>query len=130
MSVFSPTAQFLIGQYKNHTTTTTYSNIVMQTGFEYLQTGAGGQTNLSGTVTFPTAYTTLLGVIPNVTGAKNSATPPTGITDNTASFSAGDVLGSADSVTNSTFLLHIRLISGTFGANQSWNASWIAWGIL
>lgn len=102
-------------------------NIKIQVGWGQMA-GSGGST-ISESVAFPENFTTVLGVLPGLTGVRGAVAA--NITELTTSYgaAAGYTVG-ASSITNTGFSVSMSRASGTFGATQYWGYSWIAWGMV
>lgn len=109
------------------TTNSTQSNVMVEHGWGFISTGGGGTSQLTETVTFPTAFDTLLSLHVGTIGMLSGSDPGTIIALTAAS--GGDVIGSAYQPTASTFVASLKLISGTFAASQRWAYSWTAFGV-
>lgn len=107
-------------------TTNTTQTIKMQTGWGFLLT-PGGTGILSGTVTFPTAFTTLLGVVVTNIGYKVSSDPATILDFQTG---GGSEVTTARALALSGFTVATNTSGGgNFGSGERHGYSWIAWGI-
>lgn len=106
--------------------TNNFNDLVMQSGFDFISTGAGGAASYSKTITLPTAMTQLHAIIATLNGELNS--DPTQITDLTAAM-VGDIVLTIGQPTNSQFQALVRVTNGAnFAASQRWGFSWIAIG--
>jgi hypothetical protein len=104
------------------------TEIVMQMGWGQLVGDASA--DMSDTITFPTPFTTVLGVIAAPAGIGGSDTVAgASITDFEVSPGAGGWNAQPASVTTSGFTLHLTR-DAFFGNNRYWAYSWIAWGII
>lgn len=88
-------------------------------------------TSVTETITFPTAYTTVLGVMVSAGGASGSApSPATSITDSTTEYGTTGALSIQWTDASTT---GFRVTLGRTGANFSsasyYAYSWIAWGV-
>lgn len=81
-------------------------------------------------VTFPTAFTTVLGVVTSLNAVK-STTAASGLTDTSANYHTGsEVFGiSAGTVTASGFTANLARTAGSYAGTTYYLFSWIAWGI-
>lgn len=95
----------------------------------WLQVLGNGTNFVSGTVTFPVAYTTILGVIPNVLSYKSTGGAATDITGFDTDIGAVGWSTGAKTITTSNFLIYTERQTGTFGAGNYIAFSWIAWGL-
>lgn len=105
------------------------ADIKVQVGWgQILGTNAG---TLTGAVTFPEAYTTVLGVAVSFVGTKNT-TAASSVTDTNGSFAAGTTMFTADSypITTTGFTANLARSTGSFGNTTYYCFSWIAWGII
>lgn len=128
MSIFGP-AQLINLSYQASTTNSTKAGVYVQHGWGFW-TGTGAANNITKAVTFPLAYTTILGVIISSPGGK-SAADPTAIGDFvTANGNEADIL-QALSQTTSGFTASITAQNATNLANGfRYGFVWVAFGIL
>lgn len=97
----------------------------------YIQYGWGqvlgtGASTLTDSVTLPTAFTTILGVIINWIGFKTGGAVATDITGFNTAIGAGNIIQTIN-ISTSGFTMS-AVSTGTFGAAYH-GYSWIAWGI-
>lgn len=105
----------------------TNGDITIQVGWGQLV--GNGTTNIAETVTFPVAFTTVLGVNPAMLGAVVT-TPATTIGGLTTEYGGGGFLVTASDITTTTFLISLGRAASTFSASVYHGYSWIAWGII
>lgn len=81
-------------------------------------------------VTFPAAFTTILGVMTTLNAVK-ATTAATSITDLNANYhTTSEVFGiSAGAVTTSGFTANLARTTGNFSSTTYYGFSWLAWGI-
>lgn len=105
----------------------TNGNLKIQIGWgQKLGTGAS---SMSETVTFPAAYTTVLGVICQIQGAK-ATTSATSVTDLTAAAAGTSGINcDASAITTSQFTMTMARATGSFSGTTYYGYSWIAWGL-
>ncbi len=108
---------------KQVSTTTYNSNLIIQTGWDYI-TGISTSSN-SKAITFPVAFDTILGITLTVNGY--SAGNPASITASTSA-AAGGVAAYGVTTSGCNVLYYERDAAGTMGTNR-YSFSWIAWGI-
>lgn len=112
----------------NSIASATTSGIRFQTGWgQLIGTGA---TTLNDTVTFPTAFSAILGAVVTHAGAKTTGSSATAITDaSLGGYGGGQGLGiEAVALSTTTMLVSLTRANGTFSA-ANWHAyTWIAWG--
>lgn len=107
----------------NSITSATTAGVFIQYGWgQFL---GNGTNNVNDTVTFPTAFTTPLGVTLTFNGFKSGGTSATDITQLTSRIGSG-VVAEAHSVSTTGFTAAFSS-SGTYGAAYH-GYSWIAWG--
>lgn len=110
--------------------TTSSTNVILRAGWGQV-VGAGTDT-ITDAVTFPTAFTTVLGVVVTLNTSK-ATTAMSSITDNSTSTafsgSSTSYIVSADKISNTGFNAVLHRDSGTFGATVYYGYSWLAWGI-
>jgi hypothetical protein len=106
-------------------TNTIEDNVLMQTGWGFMTT-PGGTGSVSRTVTFPVAYTKLLGLVCTQLGQKVT-TDPAVIPDLTTNF--GVAMAGAVTPSLTGFIATITLPTGSYGINERWAYSWIALGV-
>lgn len=107
-------------------TTNSSQSIKMQTGWGFITT-PGGTGVITGSITFPTAFTTLLGVVITDIGYKASADPSSILDFQTG---GGSEVITAKSLATTGFTAVINTSGGgNFGASERHGYSWIAWGI-
>lgn len=104
----------------------TTSGVFVQYGWG--QVAGNGTATLSNSVTFPTAFTTVLGV--TLTGLAAKASPAaTDITGLTAGFSGVAQGTTAESITNTGFTAVLNRSTGTYSSGAFYGYSWTAWGV-
>lgn len=103
--------------------------IKFQAGWGQLP-GTGAATLTNG-VTFPEAFTTILGISLSFVGAKNT-TAMTDITDVAVSYAASGVgyTISTANLSETSVTVTMSRDAGTFSSSIYWGYSWMAWGIL
>jgi len=104
----------------------TSENILLQLGWGQIIGVAA--TSMQETVTFPTAFGTILGVVVSLTAAKSTpaASAITGL-DTEEGGGAGWSVSASD-ITTSNFNLTYARNTGNFSASIYYGYSWIAWG--
>jgi len=110
----------------NSIASATTAGLIVQQGWG--QVVGGGAATLTDTVTFPTTFTTIMGVVISAGAASTGAAAS--ITGLTTEY--GSTLGIAahwSDVTNSTVAINFVRQSGTFGTGTYYGYSWIAWGV-
>lgn len=110
----------------NSISSTTGSSLKVQRGWG--QAAGGGTSNQSEAVTFPEAFTTILGVSISYMGqtsGSSAATDITGITN----FTAAPVTTQAYAITTSGFTAAMYLATGSFSGTRYYAYSWQAWGL-
>lgn len=112
----------------NSVASTTGTAIKIEAGWS--QVIGNGTATTSQSITFPTAFSTLLGVMAvpfGVTGA--DSTPATSITDFESSFTANAASVSASSASTTGFTATLTVSSGSLNNTRYYGYSWIAWGL-
>lgn len=99
----------------------------------YVQVGwgqvvGGGAATLTDSVTFPTSFSTVLGVAiaPLGISTPSAATDITGLTQSTSTTSG--LVVATKSITTSGFTADLGRSTGTFSSSNFYGYSWIAWG--
>lgn len=119
---------FMKGRYQANTTNSDQSGITMQFGWGWIP--GDGTNAVSETVTFPTAYTTTLGVFPSALGFL-SGSNPTALADFNAGFGGNIIMPHAYSITATNFVIKLTEDSAaTFTSTLRIGYSWIALGIV
>lgn len=110
----------------NSIASATTAGLIIQQG--WIQIIGDGTGTIEDTVTFPTAFTTVMGVMIGLAGVKASVA--SSVTDLTTAMAGGVGWSAASSsVTTTNFLLTIARNTGNFTATSYYGASWIAWGV-
>lgn len=111
-------------RYQASTTNSNQNGVWFQGGWCFI--AGDGTTTASKTVTFPTAFTTILGVVTSPLGYKDSS-DPTAITD----FLDYGILSSMGlQVSTTNFVARFITVEGsTVAASRRIGISWLAWGI-
>jgi hypothetical protein len=113
--------------YQQDTTNSTKEDVLFQTGWGFISTGGGGVSQITETVTFPVAFTTLLGIETTTVGLL-AGSDPASIIALTAT-TGGDIISSIYQPTATNFISSLKVAGGTnFAASQRWGYSWLAWG--
>ena len=103
----------------------TDANIIYQSGWDQAQGDNTAQ--LDFTITFPEAFTTVLGVIAAPLGTKSSSAAA-----NIGEFTAGSLSGTtciSSNITTTGFDIDMNRESGNFSSATYYACSWIAWGV-
>lgn|SRR3990167_1851817 len=110
-------------RYQSDTTNSIQENVLIQTGWGWII--GDGTTYISETVTFPTAFTTLLAILGTPTGFK-SGSNPTSIID----ISVGNLTAAFAATNQTVSSFQVGLwTTGTFSATGRYIYSWMALGI-
>jgi hypothetical protein len=113
-------------RFQLDTTNSTQENVIMQAGWGWKI--GDGTNSIAETVTFPTAITTVLTVIPGLLGTLGS--DPAAIGDLTSGLPGA--IGwsvSADDIATTGFTVTMSRNTGTFSAGTRYGYSWIAFGV-
>lgn len=118
-------------QTDNSNTKASVSNapVKMQMGWGQI---LGNNTNtISETVTFPEAFTTILGIVVSTTPANDSGTPASSFTALTADIASTNGYHARFNTPSTTgFTALVGRTTGTFVNSIYYGYSWIAWGIV
>ena len=108
---------------------TSGKNVTIQAGWA-ANTGSAAS-SMSIPVTFPTAFTTILGVVTQLNAVKATTAPST-IKDLNANYNttAETFSVSAGTISETGFTANLARNSATFSAGTYYGFSWLAWGIL
>lgn len=117
---------FFRGKYQSDTTNSTPTGLTAQFGWGQILGNATN--NITETVTFPSAFTTINSVICIPIGAHTSAA--TAITSFTSNYGAVNVTLTTEDITTSSFLVNLVRSSGTFTNTVYFGYSWIAIGTV
>lgn len=103
--------------------------VQFQAGFDYMNSVAG-QSAMSKTITFPTPFTQILGVVCYPFGTAGANASVANMQDFTTTYQNANLdTGASANLTQATFRIQLR--SGVFGGtNERWGFSWLAWGII
>ena len=105
--------------------TTSNTNVLMQVGWG--QVVGNNSTNVADTVTFPTSFTTVLGLVVTLGGVKTSPAAAS-ITDLTLGYTTVAEV-SWSNLTNAGFQLDMNRSTTTFATTAFYGYTWMAWGI-
>lgn len=113
----------------NSIASTTDAKIQLQAG--WAQAVGSNTSSFEISVSFPQAFTTVLGVLPGLPSVK-ATTPASSITALDADYNtSGIVFGiSAGAITTSGFDANLSRSSGTFASTTYYGITWLAWGIV
>lgn len=109
-------------RYQSNTTNSNQNGVWIQSGWGFMV--GDGTIVTAEDVTFPTGFTTLLGLVVSCIGYKDSS-DPTGM-ENFSQFSA---MASVHAAASGSFTVTITASSGTIAASRRVGYSWIALGI-
>lgn len=109
-------------RYQSNTTNSNQNGVWIQSGWGFFV--GDGDTSATESVTFPTAFTTVLSVVATGIGYKDSS-DPSGIGD----FGDYGVYANVNSVSTTGFNVALNIPSGSIGATRRVGYSWIAIGI-
>lgn len=127
MGVFAPKLNNY--QTKNSNTFASVLGSPLKVQYGWGQINGTGATTVAETVTFPEAFTTVLGVSLTCLGAKVGS-DATSITDLTASWGVAATLANANSITTSGFSAMLAKNDSTaIAVGTRAGYSWVAWGI-
>ena len=107
----------------NSITNTTQAGVITQYGWG--QIVGNGTTELTDTVTFPTAFTTILGFMVTQIGAKGGVA--SSITDLSSAAGAGSI-ARVGGITNSSVPVYLNRTSA-YAGTAYYGYTWIAWGV-
>lgn len=114
--------------FQNITTNTTYTNAVVQSGFSFVN--GTGANSVSKTITFPTGFTTILGLIVGSMGTLNGS-DPTSVTSITGEISGSVFVATATDVTLTTCNITVTADTGiTIASGLRVGFSWMAIGTI
>lgn len=113
----------------NSISSTLDAKIQFQAG--WAQELGNNTTSMTAAVTFPTPFTTVLGIITQLNAVK-ATTPATSILDLNAVYNTGGqtFTVSAGTMTTSGFTANLSRSTNNFGSTTYYGFSWLAWGII
>ena len=118
---------FFKGRYQANTTNSDQSGITPQFGWGFI---LGDNTNIiEETLTFPTAFSTILSVHVSLLGVK-SGSDPANIGELTIELDASGFMIAGSDITTSGCLVTMSRTASTFGSTARWGYSWVAYGIV
>ncbi len=126
MGIYAP----YLGNYQtdNSNTIASVSGVPIKVQFGWGQVQGNNSLSVNDAVTFPVAFTTVLGVNVSAIGAKVT-TSATSITDLTAQYGVGQIDAVAEVVTTTGFNCNLQRAVSALASTVFYGYSWIAWGI-